>query len=64
MNEMMLQIVNQHLLKDLTEQGLWDDEMKNQLIANNGSVQVGKCAGQPNAVPHRIETNRKQKELR
>uniref|UniRef100_A0A3Q1IMP5 Ribonucleoside-diphosphate reductase n=1 Tax=Anabas testudineus TaxID=64144 RepID=A0A3Q1IMP5_ANATE len=34
------QIVNPHLLKDLTERGLWNDEMKNQLIAQNGSVQV------------------------
>ncbi|KAI0223417.1 Ribonucleoside-diphosphate reductase large subunit [Lamellibrachia satsuma] len=33
------QIVNQHLLKDLTELGLWQKDMKNQLIANNGSIQ-------------------------
>uniref|UniRef100_A0A3Q0SAM5 Ribonucleoside-diphosphate reductase n=1 Tax=Amphilophus citrinellus TaxID=61819 RepID=A0A3Q0SAM5_AMPCI len=33
------QIVNPHLLKDLTERGLWNEEMKNQLIAHNGSVQ-------------------------
>nr|NVI77067.1 ribonucleoside diphosphate reductase large subunit [Cucujiformia] len=33
------QVVNQHLLKDLTELGLWDDVMKNQLIANCGSIQ-------------------------
>merc|ERR1719266_2569723 len=33
------QIVNQHLLRDLTEQDLWDDDMKNQMIANNGSIQ-------------------------
>ncbi|XP_022086330.1 ribonucleoside-diphosphate reductase large subunit-like [Acanthaster planci] len=33
------QIVNQHLLKDLTESGLWNDEMKNLLIAHNGSIQ-------------------------
>lgn len=33
------QIVNPHLLKDLTEIGLWDNEMKNQLIAANGSIQ-------------------------
>lgn len=32
-------IVNKHLLKDLVELGLWNDGMKNQLIANNGSVQ-------------------------
>uniref|UniRef100_A0A4W6FVW0 Ribonucleoside-diphosphate reductase n=1 Tax=Lates calcarifer TaxID=8187 RepID=A0A4W6FVW0_LATCA len=34
------QIVNPHLLKDLTERGLWSDEMKNQLIAQNGSIQI------------------------
>nr|NVI77153.1 ribonucleoside diphosphate reductase large subunit [Cucujiformia] len=33
------QIVNQHLLKDLTERGLWDDKMKNQILANCGSIQ-------------------------
>ena len=34
------QVVNQHLLRDLTELDLWDDEMKNKLIASNGSIQV------------------------
>ena len=33
--------MNHHLLKDLTEKGLWNEDMKNQLIANNGSIQVG-----------------------
>ncbi|KAI8898461.1 ribonucleotide reductase M1 subunit [Globomyces pollinis-pini] len=33
------QIVNPHLLKDLTELGLWNDSMKNRIIAENGSVQ-------------------------
>merc|ERR1712106_1272539 len=33
------QIVNHHLLKDLTELDLWNDDMKNQIIANNGSIQ-------------------------
>ncbi|RZC42540.1 ribonucleoside-diphosphate reductase large subunit [Asbolus verrucosus] len=33
------QIVNHHLLKDLTERGLWNDTIKNQVIANYGSVQ-------------------------
>ena len=32
-------IVNKHLLRDLTKLGLWDEEMKNRLIAGNGSVQ-------------------------
>lgn len=34
------QVVNHHLIKDLTERGLWNDDMKNQIIANNGSVQA------------------------
>lgn len=37
------QIVNPHLLKDLTERGLWNEDMKNQLIAHTGSIQVIVC---------------------
>ncbi|KAJ3273625.1 Ribonucleoside-diphosphate reductase large subunit [Terramyces sp. JEL0728] len=33
------QIVNPHLLKDLTELGLWNESMKNRIIAENGSIQ-------------------------
>ncbi|KAJ8679445.1 hypothetical protein QAD02_015232 [Eretmocerus hayati] len=33
------QVVNPHLLKDLTDRDLWDDDMKNEIIANNGSIQ-------------------------
>lgn len=33
------QIVNQHLLKDLTERELWNEELKNKLVAANGSIQ-------------------------
>jgi len=32
-------VVNKHLLRDLVKLGLWDDDMKNRLIAANGSVQ-------------------------
>jgi len=32
-------VVNPHLLKDLTERGLWNPDMKNKMIAANGSVQ-------------------------
>ncbi len=32
-------IVNKHLLKDLVQLGLWDNTMKNKIIAANGSVQ-------------------------
>lgn len=33
------QVVNHHLLRDLTECDLWDDGMKNKIIAANGSIQ-------------------------
>ncbi len=33
------QIVNPYLLRDLVDLGLWNDDMKNNIIANNGSVQ-------------------------
>ncbi len=32
-------VVNRHLLKDLIERDLWNDELRQQLMANNGSVQ-------------------------
>ena len=32
-------VVNKHLLRDLNKLGLWNEEMKNKLIAANGSVQ-------------------------
>jgi len=32
-------IINKHLLKDLIKMGMWDEDMKNALIANNGSIQ-------------------------
>jgi ribonucleoside-diphosphate reductase alpha chain len=32
-------VVNKHLLKDLVELGLWNEKIKNDLIAANGSVQ-------------------------
>ena len=34
-----IKVVNPHLLRDLTERDLWDDEMKNQIISRNGSIQ-------------------------
>ena len=33
------QVVNPHLLKDLTDLGLWTEATKNRIIADNGSVQ-------------------------
>ena len=32
-------IINKYLIKDLTNLGMWNNELKNQIIANNGSVQ-------------------------
>lgn len=32
-------VVNTHLLRDLVDRGLWTDAVKNELVANNGSVQ-------------------------
>lgn len=32
-------IVNKHLMKDLVDLGLWNDEMKDMIIRNNGSIQ-------------------------
>jgi ribonucleoside-diphosphate reductase alpha chain len=32
--------VNKHLVRDLISKGLWTTEIKNQIVANNGSVQA------------------------
>ncbi|KAI5057519.1 hypothetical protein GOP47_0027534 [Adiantum capillus-veneris] len=32
-------VVNKHLLNDLTDMGLWNLELKNRIILNNGSIQ-------------------------
>lgn len=32
-------IVNKHLLKDLVQLGLWNNDMKNRIISSNGSIQ-------------------------
>jgi ribonucleoside-diphosphate reductase subunit M1 len=37
------QVVNHHLLKDLSEHGLWNDDLKNEIIAHNGSIQKIEC---------------------
>merc|ERR1712165_526290 len=33
------QVVNQHLLKDLVELGIWSDDLKNEIVSANGSIQ-------------------------
>ncbi|XP_039951761.1 ribonucleoside-diphosphate reductase large subunit-like [Bactrocera tryoni] len=40
------QVVNHHLLRDLTELGLWDDDMKNNIITSRGSIQNIECIPQ------------------
>jgi len=37
------QVVNQHLLRDLTELGIWSEELKNEIIVSNGSIQNIDC---------------------
>ena len=32
-------IVNKHLLKDLVKLGFWNDEMRQRIMAENGSIQ-------------------------
>ncbi|KAI7904559.1 ribonucleotide reductase [Cokeromyces recurvatus] len=34
------QVVNQYLLKELVERGLWNDQVKNMMIAQGGSIQA------------------------
>ncbi|KHJ75393.1 ribonucleoside-diphosphate reductase, alpha subunit [Oesophagostomum dentatum] len=48
------QIVNPHLLKDLVELNLWDEDMKNQLIANHGSI--AKIPGIPDHIKRLYQT--------
>ena len=33
-------VVNKHLLEDLAERGLWNEDMKQELMRNNGSIQT------------------------
>ena len=47
-------IVNKHLLKDLVEAGLWNEDMKNRLIAANGSIQ--EIAGIPQSIKDLYKT--------
>ncbi|HMR91492.1 MAG TPA: ribonucleoside-diphosphate reductase subunit alpha [Chitinophagaceae bacterium] len=42
-------VVNKHLLKDLVELNLWNDDMKNQIMTHNGSIQ------KINAIPQEIK---------
>merc|ERR1739848_305645 len=37
------QCVNQHLLRDLTELGIWSDDIRNEIVVKNGSIQGIDC---------------------
>jgi len=39
--------VNPHLVRDLIGLGLWTDDVRNQLVADNGSVQKIKAVPEP-----------------
>jgi ribonucleoside-diphosphate reductase alpha chain len=47
-------VVNKHLLNDLIDLNLWDDEMKNRIISQNGSVQ--KIDGIPDHIKEVFKT--------
>jgi len=47
-------VVNKHLLNDLIELNLWDDEMKNRIISQNGSIQ--KIDGIPDPIKEVYKT--------
>ncbi|NII29852.1 ribonucleoside-diphosphate reductase subunit alpha [Pseudoflavitalea sp. X16] len=47
-------VVNKHLLKDLVELNLWNDEMKNRIISHNGSIQ--KIDGLPEHIKNIYKT--------
>lgn len=47
-------VVNKHLLKDLVELNLWNDDMKNKIITHNGSIQ--KIDGIPENIKHIYKT--------
>ncbi|ESL08675.1 ribonucleoside-diphosphate reductase large chain [Trypanosoma rangeli SC58] len=56
-------VVNKYLVMDLVERGLWDEEMRNQIIAYNGSVQS--IRGIPNDLKelYRVVWEIRQKDL-
>ncbi len=47
-------VVNKHLMRDLIKEGLWNEEMKNQLVSENGSVQ--KITGIPQDIKDLYKT--------
>jgi len=49
------QVINQHLLRDLTELGIWSNDVKQQMISDNGSVQ--RIAGIPDDIKALYKTS-------
>jgi len=56
-------VINKHLVRDLVSEGLWNEETRNQLMADNGSVQ--KISGLTSALKdiHRTVWEIKQKDI-
>ena len=51
------QLVNTWLIKELVRLGLWNDRVRNQLIANGGSVQnIAEISAVRSGDPHRQAT--------
>ena len=48
-------VVNKYLVKELLEMGIWNEEMKQMIIANNGSVQLIDTI--PNEMKNRYKTS-------
>jgi len=48
-------VINKHLMKELLDLGLWNEEMKQQLVARNGSVQ--EVPGVPEDIKGRYKTS-------
>jgi ribonucleoside-diphosphate reductase alpha chain len=48
-------VINKHLMKELLDLGIWNEDMKQQLIARNGSVQ--EVPGVPEDIKSRYKTS-------
>ena len=53
-------VINKHLMKELLELGVWNDDMKQQIVARNGSVQD--VPGIPEEIQSRYKTTWEMKQ--
>jgi len=53
-------VINKHLMKELLELGVWNDDMKQQIVARNGSVQD--VPGIPEEIQARYKTTWEMKQ--